>query len=375
MNKVCSVCSSRSFRIFQIIFVGLLFMNADCPPPDGNINNNANSNSNSNENNNSNGNVSVVEVPDNNVLGLTAAIVTAINFPTQKILVYENPATADGNVAPALTIDAPPGFRVMGLDINSAGELIMLNSMGIHVYATASDIANSMPSRTVPSTGIMNLQRMALDRGRDLLYVWSNDDETPIIRVYENVSDPGFDGEVEPLHTITNPVLAEKKVNSFTVSPDDRLYVFTQTDSPQKMLVFDNANSLDGEVVADRTVDFTEYQTNEATLLSVPTVDADDNLIAGAIRSAGGNLQFGIASIANASTLDGEVTGTAFLDVSPAGVPFWLAVHNGEGFVTQQGNIAIYDAIAGREGEPIPDRNLSGDDTQIFAPSPLLVYE
>jgi hypothetical protein len=152
-----------------------------------------------------------------------------------------------GELSPAMFLDGKPSCltTVDGqarLAINSAGELLALarfagdcdgpDSFLVNVYADATRLnGTQQPVRTAvledPIAGFGEFIDMAIDQGRDLLYVSSiapeGDNGPDRIYVYEATTQSSFDETVTPIRTILLP----DSINIFTlvIGTDDTLYV------------------------------------------------------------------------------------------------------------------------------------------------------
>lgn len=118
-----------------------------------------------------------------------------------------------------------------------------------------------------PSTLLSSPGSLALDPGRDILYV--SDGGTGDILVYENVSQSSTQGDLPPARTFP---LSQPPAGLFIDSANDRLYAARKEGQPA-ILLFENASTRSGQTSADRIL------TGPNTLLVSPEgIDVDPAL-------------------------------------------------------------------------------------------------
>jgi DNA-binding beta-propeller fold protein YncE len=179
------------------------------------------------------------------------------NYSADSILVYDNASTIDGNLAPSRTIAGAattilnPGS--LSLDTTS-DRLYVANSLNnrILVFDNASTAnGNVAPARTIAgaSTTLSTPRWIWLDTASDQLYV-SNFGSHAVI-VFDSAST--IDGDVAPSRTIAGATTTLYAPYGLVLnSVSNQLYVVSFSDN--SILVFNNASTIDGNIAPSRTI-------------------------------------------------------------------------------------------------------------------------
>lgn len=279
------------------------------------------------------------------------------------LLRFDNALTANGNVTPAATIVGTnttfnfPNF----MTLDSARDSLYIadtNDLSIVIYdGISTKNGNLAPSRIIagPATSLLAPTDVALDKGRDLLYVADDID----IHVYSSAST--VNGNVAPARDLTVPFQLS---GIFIDGASDRLYVADQAGNA--IAVYDHASTLNGSITANRAV-----QGAANTHLSGPgSVQVD-----GAGRLVVSNaLAPSITIYANAATADGDIAPVAQISGASTGlsVPTQIFVDTtGTGTLYNvdpgAARVAIWGNFNTANGNIAPSRIISGANTGITA--------
>jgi hypothetical protein len=282
-----------------------------------------------------------------------------------KILSFTGPAGLTGNVPPATNISGTQTLLtdpVFGL-VNSTGAFMVANVTAVTIYDNATTAnGNLAPSRNIlgGQTQLTDTWGVAFDKAKNLLYV-ANSAGGPNIVVFANATT--VNGNTAPIRTITSTGNLNAPRGLFLVN--DSLYVANS--GAKNVLVFDAVSTLNGNNGPSRTV------TSAAFTGAVNDVFVDKNNILFVINPANQVLVFN-----GASGLNGPKNPDVTLTVSGATLVQGVAVDsNGTGFITDVTANAIYsyDKIATRNGTILPDRTITGANTQLNRPNGLFLLE
>ncbi len=188
------------------------------------------------------------------------------NFGANSILVFNNASTTNGNVAPSRTISG--AATTLGLPhslwLDTASNTLYVANFGgnsILVFNNASTATgNITPDRTIAgvSTTLASPAGLSLDTASDTLYVA---DRSGSILIFNNAST--INGDVAPSRTISGATTTLTGPYGIWLDmTSDRLYVADI--STGKILVFNNASTINGDVAPSRTI------SGAATGLSTP---------------------------------------------------------------------------------------------------------
>jgi hypothetical protein len=233
------------------------------------------------------------------------------------ILRFDNAFTASGDATPAATISGAnttlnsPSFMTLDtaadrLYVANTGDLSVVIFDGV---STKTGNVNIAPTRTIAgaATGLLLPTDVALDKGRDLLYVADDID----IFVFTSASAAATNGNV-PFARDISPGFTVSAI--FLDATNNRLFVADQ--AADAIAIFDNASTLNGTVTANRVVQGT------GTHLAVPsgvTVDGAGRLIVSNVGN-GTTIPPTITIYANAATADGNLAPVAEITGSNTGM-------------------------------------------------------
>ncbi len=182
------------------------------------------------------------------------------NF-NQVILVWDNAATVNGDVAPNRTITAVTRPGDIAIDqtndrlyvsADSGDEIWVLNG------ASTQDGA-AVVNRTITATQLDGALGIELDLSRDRLYAASR--YTNAILTFDNVDT--IDGNVAPLNVISGAATGINAPIDIALDRErDHIYEVNDTSSDDAIRVWHNASGADGNLSPNRTI------TNSAGLLT-----------------------------------------------------------------------------------------------------------
>jgi hypothetical protein len=286
------------------------------------------------------------------------------------VVSYENPATIDGDVAPDTNL---AGISTQltgpsGVVVNAADELMVLSTTPtVTSYANApATNGNLAPDGNLsgPSTLLAGPTALALNAAGDVLFVANAG--TNQIFVYD-LAGGTLNGNLAPPRIIGTAAGVLDTPRGLCVDPNGDLYV--ANGGGNNVLVFANAENLNGTVAATRTITSGAF----VNIWDV-FVDGSDNLF---VVDPGAT---GVHSFAGAAALNGSPAPTTTLTVP--GVTFLAAIvvdSNDVGYIADvdPGSNAIYsyDNISTLNGNLTPDRTIAGGNTQLDAPRALFLIE
>jgi len=280
---------------------------------------------------------------------------------------FDNAFTANGDAAPAATISGAnttlnaPSFMTLDaaadrLYVANRGDLSVVIFDGV---STKTGTVNIAPTRTIAgtATGLLQPTDVALDKGRDMLYVADDID----IFVFNSASAATTNGNVAFARDIS-PGFAVSAI--FLDATNNRLYAADQ--AGDAIAIFDNASTLNGPVKATRAVQ------GAATHLAVPsgvTVDGAGRLIVSNVGN-GTTIPPTITIYANAATVDGNAAPVAEITGSNTGLvtPDQIVVDKtGTGTLYNAdpgaARIAAFASLGTANGNIAPTRSINGANT------------
>ena len=283
------------------------------------------------------------------------------------ILRFDNAFTAIGDASPAATISGAnttlKGNAFITLDA-AADRLYVANTGDLSVVifdgvSTKIGTVNIAPTRTIAgaATGLLQPTDVALDKGRDMLYVADDID----IFVFNSASAASTNGNVAFARDIS-PGFAVSAI--FIDATNNRLFVADQ--AADAIAIFDNASTLNGPVKATRVVQ------GAATHLAVPsgvTVDGAGRLIVSNVGN-GTTIPATITIYANAATVDANAAPVAEITGSNTGLvtPDQIVVdRTGTGTLYNAdpgaARIAVFGGLNTANGNIAPTRSINGPST------------
>ena len=282
------------------------------------------------------------------------------NQDANSILRFDNALNATGNVAPgavisgAATTMAQPQFITLDA---AADRLYVANANGPSVLifdGISTKSGNVAPTRSIigANTQFVTPSSVALDKGRDLLYVADGAE----IDVFSSAST--VNGDVSPARDIITSFNDIQQI--FVDAANDRLYL---TDAASNTVaVYDNASTLTGAATPTRSI------TGAQTLLAQPSgmaIDSSGNLI---VTNQGNGT---ITVYSNAATATGNqapittIGGAATTLSSPQQIIQSSAAN--EVYVADSTNneVVVFSGIAGLSGSASPTRSIAGPATTL----------
>jgi len=283
------------------------------------------------------------------------------------ILRFDNAFTANGDASPAATISGAnttlngPSFMTLDaaadrLYVANTGDLSVVIFDGV---STKTGIVNIAPTRTIAGvqTGLLQPSDVALDKGRDMLYVADDID----IFVFNSASSAATNGNVAFARDIS-PGFAVSAI--FLDATSNRLFVADQ--AGDAVAIFDNASTLNGNVTPTRVVQ------GAATHLAVPSgvsVDGVGRLVVTNVGN-GTTIPPSITIYANAAIADGNIPPVAEITGSNTGMstPDQIAVdRTGTGTLYNadpgDARIAVFGSLSTANGNISPTRSIKGPST------------
>ncbi len=295
------------------------------------------------------------------------------NYLGENVTAYLDPAGVNGNIAPDLNLQGGSTQLSSPADavVNSAGELVVANfaSDAITTYADADALnGNVMPSRNVAgaATTVVDPSSLAIDSASDLVFVADvfNDD----IKVFANVSQPSFVGNLPPTRVIRTTTSGDI-VNPLGVNLDSNGSLYVANSGFANILVFENAGALNGDVTPTRIITSPDFA---GAILYDVFIDLDDRMYV--VDGTGRVLMF-----QDASLLNGAVPADLILTSTvPGALLTAIAVDSGQtGYVVDYFNGAVYvfDMIHTLNGAIPPDRTIQGAATQLAGPIRVFLLE
>lgn len=283
------------------------------------------------------------------------------NDSNNSIVRFDNAFTANNDVTPGAVISgsATQLSNPQYLFLDTAADRLFVanaNASSILVFDTVSTkTGNAAPTRVITSGSLGTPTDVALDKGRDLLYVA----DTNQVLVFANAS------------TVTGTTIPARSIQpGFTPgailidAASDRLFATDPTTN--SINIFDGASTLNGTVLVSRRLVGSNTQLAQPFGLQIDT--------AGRLVVA----NFAPASItiyANAATTNGNLAPVATISGSnttlagPTQITINTVASGGELFVADPfgGNVPVFANIGSVTGNQniAPTRNITGSNTTI----------
>jgi hypothetical protein len=273
--------------------------------------------------------------------------------------------TANGNIGPAATITGANttlnGPQFMTLDA-AADRLFVANRDDLSVVIfdnVSTKNGNVAPTRTLAGlqTGLGQPTDVALDKGRDMLYVADDID----IFVFNAASASTTNGNIAFARDMS-PGFVISAI--FLDATNNRLFVADP--AADAIAIFDNASTLNGTITPTRVIQGT------ATHLSVPSgvqVDGAGRLIVSNVGNTT-TLPATITIYANAATIDGNIAPVAEITGNNTGmvVPDQIVIdRTGTGTLynvdSAAARVAAWANLNSAGGNIAPTRAISGANT------------
>lgn len=297
------------------------------------------------------------------------------NNTANGVLSFANPATANGNVAPTTNLSG-------GQTKLTSPHALLVNELGTLITASRGPDAivfhdqgvratgNLSPDRNIsgPATGSNFPVGMAWDAATDTLFTAHNGlaPNPGFILAYADASDSATAGNRAPITRITSADLGTPSSIALNAAGD----LFVSNMDKRTIVVFDNAATVNGLKSADRVIS-SPALVGVGNIPQDITLNAQDQLFV--LTSVGRVLVFD-----NASSLNGNVMPDSVLQISGAASVQGIAVDSkGVGYIADSAanRIFVYDAIATRNGTFAADRLITGGSTQMNGPTRLFIDE
>jgi len=293
-----------------------------------------------------------------------AGILYVSNPNTNTILRFNNAAQANGNLSPSAIISG--GSTLLNFPqhifVDSAADRLFVANQGgssVLVFDGASTkTGNVAPGRSIAgaSTGLLLPADVAVDSGRNLLYVADSRD----VLMFNSAST--VNGNTAFTHDIQVGFIVSAMYLDAT---NDRLFL---ADSGANAInVYDNASTLNLKVAPSRVLTGASTQLNQPSGIAI---DAVGKLI---VANAGSN---SITVWAGAAGLNGNtpppvvISGASTTLAGPAQIVANRSTTLVEVFIANanSNNVPIYSNLGGTQGNIAPSRNISGASTNLSLP-------
>lgn len=291
------------------------------------------------------------------------------------VLSFQTPSVVNGNIPPNTNISGANTQLNIAWDlvVNSAGELIVSNSLGagtarLTVYTNATTAnGNLAPARNVTgaATQLTFPRGLAYSAANDTLFVANAG--IPAILVFPEASTANFNGNLAPTRTFTSAGTLTSP-QGIDLDANGNLYVANL--ATNTVLVYANAAALNGNVAPTRQITGNPAFTG---LINVFVDDANDRLYA--VNSAAPQR---IAIFNSASTLNGPRAPDVTLTIPGVGLLGSITVDaDNVGYISDRtlNRIYSYDNVSTRNGTVTPDRTIDGAATQLTNPNGLHLLE
>lgn len=284
----------------------------------------------------------------------------------------EEPALTELNAGAATSLFQPRGIVVTAEDVL----FVSRQNGGIVGYEPSGDADGDQPASRViegNSTLLDSTISLELDPAADMLFAGEASADSGIL-VFDNVSDPGFDGDISPERMFNPPDrapsdVAPMTVNAMVLDDEGNLYVADTSGlnlNSSRILVFADAANADGEVTPIATITSSAWDVIEDIAFdagSLYVVDGSENVF----------------RIDGVEFVDGDITPDATITISEFGASLRgiEIASDGTGLVSDGSRhliLSLFD-IGGLDGTISPDAELGGSDTELFTPRHMALVE
>jgi 6-phosphogluconolactonase (cycloisomerase 2 family) len=283
------------------------------------------------------------------------------NDANNSIVRFDNAFTANGNVTPGGIISGAStqlsNPQYIFLDA-SADRLFVANAnaSNILIFDNASTLnGNIAPTRAITSASLATPTDVALDKGRDLLYVADNNQ----ILVFASAST--VNGLTTPVRSI-QPGFTAGAI--FIDAADDRL--FAADPATNSINVFDGASTLNGTVSVNRRVVGADTQLAQPFGLQI---DSAGRLVVANFAPASITIYTNAAAATGDQAPAAVISGSNTNLAGPTQMTINTVASAGELFVADPfgGNVAVFGSLGTLTGNQniAPLRNITGPNTTI----------
>lgn len=305
---------------------------------------------------------------------------------SDSVISFASPLTANGNESPVT--DLPVGattdiFQPRSVVVTVDEVLIVSRQNGgitLHddgLTTTSGVTVDIEADRIVEGNNtLLNAPiSFAYDPAADMLFV-GNIDAPEGILVFEDVSDPAFDGNVAPVRTFwpddrSPTTTTDMTIDALDLDSNGRIFVSDTSGLNQnssRILIFDDAATADGQTTPAATLTSAFWGGIEDLVADGDALFVVDGTSAVKIFDDADNFS-GVEILIPSRTLT--------VNVALAAIDGIVIHSDGTGFLADSSNDAIYvyEDIASRSGITSPDRTISGNDTELFSPRQMFLYE
>lgn len=284
----------------------------------------------------------------------------------------EEPALTELNAGAATSLFQPRGIVVTTEDVL----FVSRQNGGIVGYEPSGDADGDQPASRViegNSTLLNSTISLEYDPATDILFAGEASADDGIL-VFDSVSDPSFDGDLDPDRMFNPPDrapsdVAPMTVNAMVLDDSGNLYVADTSGSnlnSSRILVFADAANADGEVTPIATITSSAWDVIDDLAFdagSLFIVDSSENVF----------------RIDDVAAVDGDITPDATITINEFGASLRgiEIAEDGTGLVSDAGRsliLSLFD-IGGLDGTVTPDAELGGSDTELFTPRHMALVE
>jgi len=306
---------------------------------------------------------------------------TVINI-TGYVPVFANASTINGAVAPERIIEEASrlSFDVLDLHFDAAHDRLYVlhdpngGDDSIQVYDHARSVDGDIPPTRLMTTTFHMGSGMAVDAGRDLVYIPGYNPSTSSsgIGVFTGIGNAS--GQITPTRFLTHNIWIASSYDVKDLAVDathDRLYVLRTAYADGQVMVFDGISSANGEITPTRII------SGLSTLVGKRSLDMALDVSGDRLYVSAYEPDF-VAMFEGISSADGDVAPTrvisgpnTLLDF-PAGLALDVAadtlyVSNSH----QPYHISVFENASSADGDVAPTQVISGSNTGLYYPRAL----
>ncbi|MHA2675304.1 MAG: InlB B-repeat-containing protein [bacterium JZ-2024 1] len=299
-----------------------------------------------------------------------------VSDATGKLLAFDNPYTANGDVAPLQNISGvntqlsnPRGIYYDA----GANRMYVANFGGNSILVFDNFTAlngNVAPNRVIsgPGTGLNGPYRLALDTANDRLYVADYSGNSVV--VFNNASSAN--GNVTPARTISGAATLLEGPTGISVDTTRNLLIVTcDAAAGGRTLFWDNASTVNGNVPPNRKIEGSNANYN---------VPVDHYYATTAnhlyIGNFFGSFDSDVTVFHNASTANGNIAPDRTIDTNPFAFALGVFVDVNQNMLflgMSSGQVGVYDNASSLNGTVNASRLIAGSNTQLGLPFGIFV--